>query len=129
MKATDASIEETRSFAPRFDADGLVPVIAQDAESGAVLMLAYANEEALDLTLRTKEAHYWSRSRGEIWRKGATSGHTQTVQAVLLDCDQDAVLYRVQQRGPACHTDRATCFYREAQRGEDGVQLRFTQGA
>ena len=104
-------------------------MIAQDGD-GAVLMLAYANEEALRLTLRTGEAHYWSRSRGEIWRKGATSGHTQRVTAVAVDCDQDALLYRVVQAGPACHTGRASCFYREVATVPDGsLQLRFTAGA
>ena len=99
-------------------------------EDGAVLMLAYANEEALRLTLGTGEAHYWSRSRGEIWRKGGTSGHTQRVVSVLIDCDQDALLYRVAQTDPACHTNRASCFYREiATVPGGGVQLRFTEGS
>jgi phosphoribosyl-AMP cyclohydrolase len=120
--------DETTAFRPRFGADGLLPVIAQD-EDGTVLMLAYADEEALRLTLRTGEAHYWSRSRQEIWRKGATSGDTQAVSAVLVDCDQDTLLYRVRRRGPACHTGRQSCFYRElAPQGPDGtVQLEFTE--
>ncbi len=96
----------------KFDARGLVPVVAQDAESGEVLMLAYANQEALERTLQTGQAHYWSRSRNELWRKGATSGHTQTLTELRYDCDGDAVLYRVKQTGPACHTGERSCFYR-----------------
>lgn len=91
---------------------GLIPVVAQDATSGDVLTVAYANELALTRTLATGEAHYWSRSRAELWRKGATSGHVQRVRAVLLDCDGDALVYRVDPAGPACHTGERTCFYR-----------------
>ncbi len=108
----DATLPEIR-----FDERGLVPVIAQDAESGEVLMLAYANREALDKTFKTGEAHYYSRSRGELWRKGATSGHTQEVLELRVDCDEDAVLYRVRQRGPACHTGARSCFYRSSHEG------------
>lgn len=90
----------------------LIPVVAQDATSGDVLTVAYANELALTRTLETGEAHYWSRSRAELWRKGATSGHVQRVRAVLLDCDGDALVYRVDPAGPACHTGARTCFYR-----------------
>ena len=96
----------------KFDARGLVPVVTQDAESGEVLMLAYANQEALEKTLQTGQAHYWSRSRNELWGKGATSGHTQDVTELRYDCDGDAVLYRVKQTGPACHTGERSCFYR-----------------
>ena len=95
-----------------YDERGLVPVIAQDADSGQVLMLAYADREALSRTLETKEAHYFSRSRGELWRKGASSGHTQDVVSVHYDCDSDALLYRVRSLGPACHTGERSCFYR-----------------
>lgn len=95
-----------------FDEHGLVPVIAQDADSGEVLMLAYANREAVAATLQTKEAHYFSRSRGALWRKGETSGHRQEVIEVRYDCDGDALLYRVRQTGPACHTGARSCFYR-----------------
>ena len=95
----------------RFDERGLVPVIAQDATTDAVLTLAYANREALEKTLSSGEAHYYSRSRGELWRKGATSGNTQRVVEVRLDCDGDAFLYRVEPRGPACHTGEETCFF------------------
>ena len=95
----------------RFDERGLVPVIAQDATTGAVLTLAYANREAVERTLESGEAHYYSRSRGELWRKGATSGNTQKVIEVRLDCDGDALLYRVEPRGPACHTGEESCFF------------------
>ena len=95
----------------RFDGGGLVPVVAQDAATGDVLTLAYANREALEKTLATGEAHFYSRSRGELWRKGATSGNTQGVVEVRLDCDGDALLYRVEPRGPACHTGERTCFF------------------
>jgi phosphoribosyl-ATP pyrophosphohydrolase/phosphoribosyl-AMP cyclohydrolase len=96
----------------RFDERGLVPVVTQDAHSAQVLTLAYANREAVAKTLETGEAHYYSRSRGELWRKGATSGHTQRVVEVRLDCDADALLYRVVQTGAACHTGERSCFYR-----------------
>jgi phosphoribosyl-ATP pyrophosphohydrolase/phosphoribosyl-AMP cyclohydrolase len=95
----------------RFDKGGLVPVVAQDAATGDVLTLAYANREALEKTLATGEVHFYSRSRGELWRKGATSGNTQRVVEVRLDCDGDAILYRVEPRGPACHTGERTCFF------------------
>ena len=111
------SIEETKTFSPRFDDRGLLPVIAQDAETKAVLMVAYANQEAIDRTLATGEAHYWSRSRQELWHKGATSGHTQKVMQVLTDCDQDTLIYMVEQAGAACHTGRDSCFYREVTQG------------
>jgi phosphoribosyl-AMP cyclohydrolase len=97
----------------RFDTDGLVPVIAQDAASGRVLMVAWANREALAETVQTQRAVYWSRSRGRLWRKGEESGHTQQVSEVRLDCDGDVVLYAVSQAGGiACHTGRESCFYR-----------------
>src|SRR3712207_4601032 len=95
----------------RFDERGLVPVIAQDATTGAVLTLAYANREAIERTLESGEAHYYSRSRGELWRKGATSGNTQRVVEVRVDCDGDALLYRVLPSGPACHTGEESCFF------------------
>ena len=94
-----------------FDENGLVPVIAQDVATGDVLTLAYANREAVEMTLSSGEAHYYSRSRSELWRKGATSGNTQRVVGVKLDCDGDALLYRVEPRGPACHTGQNSCFF------------------
>jgi phosphoribosyl-AMP cyclohydrolase / phosphoribosyl-ATP pyrophosphohydrolase len=95
----------------RYDERGLVPVVAQDSRTGEVLMLAYANEEAIEKTIESGEAHYYSRSRGELWRKGETSGNTQRVVEVRLDCDGDALLYRVAPRGPACHTGENSCFF------------------
>ena len=94
-----------------FDGNGLVPVVAQDAATGSVLTLAYANREAVEKTLDSGEAHYYSRSRSELWRKGATSGNTQKVVEVRLDCDGDALLYVVEPRGPACHTGEESCFF------------------
>lgn len=93
-----------------FNEAGLVPAIAQDVESGAVLMLAWMNRESLTLTLQTRKATYWSRSRNELWIKGQTSGHTQEVHEVRLDCDGDSVLLKVSQVGGACHTGDLTCF-------------------
>jgi len=92
------------------NADGLVPAVVQDATSGAVLMLAWMDDEALRRTLATRRGTYWSRSRKEYWVKGETSGHTQVVREVRLDCDGDTVLVRVDQTGPACHTGTTTCF-------------------
>ena len=96
-----------------FDAAGLVPVIAQDHNSDAVLMLAWMNRETLALTLETGDVTYWSRSRGEVWRKGATSGHMQRLIEAWIDCDGDALLMKVDQTGPACHTGAASCFFRK----------------
>lgn len=93
-----------------FGPDGLVPVVAQDHRNGNVLMLAWANRQALEQTATTGDAHYWSRSRKALWRKGETSGHSQRVREIRLDCDGDTVLYRVDQVGPACHTGQPTCF-------------------
>jgi phosphoribosyl-AMP cyclohydrolase len=107
-----AAQDETLELRPRFDAGGLVAAIAQDIDTGEVLMLAWMNAEALRRTLETGTATYWSRSRGALWVKGETSGHTQTVTEVRVDCDQDAVLLKVRQTGGACHTGRARCFYR-----------------
>jgi phosphoribosyl-AMP cyclohydrolase / phosphoribosyl-ATP pyrophosphohydrolase len=105
----------------KFDQNGLVPVIAQDATTGDVLTLAYANREALEKTLSGGEAHYYSRSRSELWRKGATSGNTQRVVEVKLDCDGDALLYMVEPRGPACHTGEKSCFFTTL--AGEGVEL------
>lgn len=95
---------------PTWDERGLAPVVVQDIVTGQVLMLAWANAEALALTLRTGQGTFWSRSRCEIWVKGATSGHTQRVRRVAIDCDADALLYQVEQVGPACHTGARSCF-------------------
>ena len=96
----------------RFGPDGLVPVAVQDAETDAVLMLAYMNREALDATRATGEAHYWSRSRNALWHKGATSGHVQHVEELRVNCDLNSLLLRVRQRGAVCHTGYPTCYYR-----------------
>ncbi len=96
----------------KFNGEGLVPAIAQDANTGEVLMLAYMNKEALSLTLSTGRAHYWSRSRRSLWLKGDTSGNYQNVKSVLYDCDGDTILLLVEPLGPACHTGERTCFYR-----------------
>jgi phosphoribosyl-AMP cyclohydrolase len=112
-------LEEGRALAPRFDADGLVTCIATDASSSEILMVAHMNAEALARTIETREAWYYSRSRGELWRKGATSGHTQRVAEMRIDCDQDAVWIKVEQAGAgACHTGRRSCFYRAVPLGK-----------
>ena len=95
-----------------FNADGLVPAIAQDANTGAVLMMAWMNRETLEETLRTGQVTYWSRSRQSVWRKGETSGHTQKLVEAWVDCDGDTLLMTVEQTGPACHTGAPTCFFR-----------------
>ncbi|MCK5672260.1 MAG: phosphoribosyl-AMP cyclohydrolase, partial [Spirochaetales bacterium] len=92
--------------------DGLVPVIAQDSETNEILMLAYANKEALNLTISSGYAHYYSRSRKKIWKKGGTSGHIQKIEEIRVDCDQDSLVYKVIQTGGACHTGYYSCFYR-----------------
>jgi phosphoribosyl-AMP cyclohydrolase len=99
-----------------FNEDGLVPAIAQSAATGAVLMLAWMNRDTLERTLQTGEVTYWSRSRGEVWRKGATSGHTQHLVEAWVDCDGDTLLLKVDQIGPACHTGAPSCFYRRLSR-------------
>ena len=96
-----------------FNADGLVPAIAQHHRTGEILMFAWMNREALLLTLSTGEVTYWSRSRASLWRKGETSGHTQRLVEAYIDCDGDALLLKVDQTGPACHTGNPTCFYRK----------------
>jgi phosphoribosyl-AMP cyclohydrolase len=109
-----AELEEGTIFTPRFDANGLIVCVTTDADTGVVLMVAYMNQEALRLTIATGFAHYWSRSRNALWRKGDTSGQVQTVTEVRTDCDQDALLLRVVVGGDgnSCHTGRKSCFYR-----------------
>jgi len=102
----------------KFDAHGLLPAIAQDASSGRVLMLAWMNEEAVRQTIATGFAHYYSRSRKKQWKKGESSGHVQKIVDMYLDCDGDTLLLKVEQTGPACHTNRESCFYRQRQDGE-----------
>ena len=118
-----AEQDETKELRPKFDADGLIAAIAQDVETGEVLMLAWMNADALDQTIRTGRATYWSRSRQALWVKGETSGHTQEIADILVDCDQDAVLLKVRQRGGACHTGRESCFYRQVD--SSGATLSF----
>jgi phosphoribosyl-AMP cyclohydrolase len=104
----------TKSLLEKLDfkkGNGLIPVVVQDTKTKETLMLAYANREAVELTLDTKKATYWSRSRNELWVKGETSGHTQKIISVTTDCDYDALLYMVEQAGNVCHTGAATCFF------------------
>jgi phosphoribosyl-AMP cyclohydrolase len=116
MKET-AIDQQTLLGLVRYGGDGLVPCVVQDARSGEVLMVAYANAEALGATLATGEAHFWSRSRRELWHKGGTSGNVQRVATVRLDCDHDAVLLGVAPAGPACHTGAVSCFRAAANGG------------
>jgi len=102
---------------------GLVPVVTQDIRSGKVLMLAWINELAWEETLRTGWAHYWSRSRRALWKKGESSGNTQRIAEIRIDCDRDAVLYMVEQNGAACHEGYASCFYRSVGTGNDAPRL------
>ncbi len=104
-----------------FDENGLLPAVIQDAVSGEILMLAYMNEDSLMKTLDTGETHFWSRSRGELWHKGETSGHVQRVTRIAVDCDGDALLIQVEQEGAACHTGHRSCFFTEAQRSPDAA--------
>jgi len=106
-----------------FEDNEYIPAVAQDAESGEVLMLAYVTEEALEKTRETGYAHYYSRSRDELWKKGGTSGHTQEIEEVRVDCDGDALLYLVDQSGGACHTGYESCFYRTVDGETVGEQV------
>jgi phosphoribosyl-AMP cyclohydrolase len=107
------ALDESFLDAIHWDADGLIPAIAQDAESGDILMMAWMNREALTLTVRENRAVYWSRSRGKLWYKGEESGHVQTLREVRLDCDGDVLVLRIEQIGGiACHTGRRSCFFR-----------------
>jgi phosphoribosyl-AMP cyclohydrolase len=124
-----SDLDETDRFQPRFDSSGLITAIVSDARDNAVLMVAHMNAQALRLTQETGIAHFWSRNRNSLWKKGETSGELQQVVEMRMDCDQDAVLMRVvvQGHGTACHTGRTSCFYRSVERQEDGsVKLVFT---
>jgi len=126
--AKGAEQEEGEAFRPKFDSAGLITAVACDAQSGEILMLAHMNAEALQKTLETGKAHYYSRSRQSIWLKGETSGNVQMVESVATDCDQDAVVLKVRQQGAAaaCHTGRVSCFYRTVkQDGKGGYALTF----
>ena len=131
-KGDTADLETGTIFAPRFDAEGLVPVVTTSAKTGEVLMLAYMNDEALAATLKTGEAHYWSRSRKKLWRKGEESGNTQRVVELRTDCDQDAIWLRVEMQGlqASCHTGHRSCFYRAVSLGSvpaGGASMRFVE--
>jgi phosphoribosyl-AMP cyclohydrolase len=117
--------EEGLALRPKFDASGLITCVATEAATGDVLMVVHMNDEALRNTIESGEAWYFSRSRNALWRKGETSGQTQRVVEIRLDCDQDAVWLRVEQKGAACHTGRHSCFYRKVTTGESGTQLSF----
>jgi phosphoribosyl-AMP cyclohydrolase len=117
--------EEGLAFQPKFDASGLATCVATDAATGEVLMVAHMNDEALRKTIASGEAWYFSRSRNALWRKGETSGHTQRVIEMRMDCDQDAIWIRVEQTGAACHTGRRSCFYRAVTAGDGGARLSF----
>ncbi len=118
--ASKEALEQGDTLSPRFDAAGLIAAIATDAHSGEVLMFAWMNAEALSRTLDTGEAHYFSRSRNELWHKGATSGQIQVVEEIRIDCDQDAVWLKVRAQGDggACHTGERSCFYRVVEGGK-----------
>jgi len=119
------AIEEGVVFMPRFDASGLITAVVTDARDGDLLMVAHMNEEALRLTLETGIAHYWSRSRNTLWKKGETSGNLQSVIELRTDCDQDALWLKVSVAGdgPTCHTGRRSCFYRQVQSVDGQVSL------
>ena len=117
--------EEGLAFQPKFDTTGLLTCVATDAASGEVLMVAHMNDESLRKTIASGDAWYFSRSRQTLWRKGETSGHTQRVVEMRMDCDQDAIWIRVEQTGAACHTGRRSCFYRTLKNGEGGAALSF----
>jgi phosphoribosyl-AMP cyclohydrolase len=123
--SADREREEGLSYGPKFDASGLLTCVATDAASGEVLMVAHMNEEALNRTVASGEAWYFSRSRNALWRKGETSGQTQRVLEMRMDCDQDAVWIRVEQAGAACHTGRKSCFYRKVEQADGGARLAF----
>ncbi|OCW58811.1 phosphoribosyl-AMP cyclohydrolase [Hoeflea olei] len=120
-----AALEEGEALTPRFDANGLITAVVADSRDNAVLMLAHMNAEALRLTLETGIAHYWSRSRQSLWKKGETSGNLQMVDEIRVDCDQDAVLLKVRVGGAdaTCHTGRRSCFYRRIVAGDGGPRL------
>lgn len=113
-------IEEGTVFVPKFDSNGLLTAVVVDDADGTILMLAHMNEDALARTIETGDAWYYSRSRQTLWRKGETSGNTQRIVEILTDCDQDALILRVRQTGPACHTLRRSCFYRRIVRDPSG---------
>lgn len=112
MSVAESDRERGVDFLPKFDANGLLTAVAVDSESGQILMVAFMDEQALAKTRETGLAHFHSRSRGRLWMKGETSGHVLKVEAILVDCDQDALVLKVTPHGPACHTGATACFYR-----------------
>ena len=118
MSETQSDRESGTQFIPKFDDKGLLSAVVTDAESGRVLMVAFMDEEALFATQKTGEAHFHSRSRGKLWKKGESSGNVLKVEEMLVDCDQDAIVLRCRPAGPTCHTGATSCFYR---RLEDGI--------
>ena len=121
-----ANTEDGLVLTPKFDQSGLVTAVVTDSITGEVLMVAHMNAEALAKTIETRQAWYWSRSRSKLWRKGESSGHTQSVLDMRVDCDQDAIWMVVRQEGPACHTNRKSCFYRKIDlQAGDKVSLQF----
>jgi phosphoribosyl-AMP cyclohydrolase len=128
-RGTIDEIESGLAFAPKFDAHGLIPCIVTDAGSGEVVMFAWMNAEALSRTIASRQAHFWSRSRKKIWRKGEESGNEQTVVELRTDCDQDVILLKVRTGGEGmnCHTGRRSCFYRLLPLGERGLRLVFDE--
>ena len=122
---TKLQLEESDCLTPKFDSNGLISAIVTDASSGDVLMLAHMNAEALARSISSGDAWYFSRSRNTLWRKGESSGNTQKIIEMRIDCDQDAIWIKVQQTGPACHTERQSCFYRKVEFGSKGPSLRL----
>ena len=121
--AANNGVEEGTEFTPKFDDKGLIPAIAQDAGTGQILMVAYMNQAALDLTLQTGIATYFSRSRQELWKKGQQSGHIQKVEQILVDCDQDCLILKVTVDAGQCHVGYQSCFYRKLQK--NSLKLEF----
>lgn len=119
---SSAERESGSVFAPKFDANGLLTAVVADATSGTVLVVAHMNAEALEATLSSGRVHFWSRSRQALWMKGETSGHMLEVEAVMVDCDQDALVIRARPAGPTCHTGARSCFYRQLE-WRDGVPV------
>ena len=116
-------IEEGGEFAPKFDKDGFIPAVVNDHKTNEVLMFAFMNKESLAKTIELGEAVYWSRSRNELWHKGATSGHTQKIVEIQTDCDQDCLILRVIQKGGACHVGYQSCFYRKWEPGDKSLKI------
>jgi phosphoribosyl-AMP cyclohydrolase len=121
------NLEEGLDFTPRFDSNGLIPAIAQDAKTGQILMVAYMNAEALDQTIRCGYAVYFSRSRNKLWRKGEESGHVQKIEQILVDCDQDCLLLKVSVDQGQCHTGHQSCFYRAIEAGQSKKLISVAQ--